>query len=90
MMPSLPTSAARRLITAVAVAMSVFHLYVAFAGPPDAYVFRGSHLAFALALAYLIMPGIRGRAERVGWFDLVLVWWPLRPRCTRARTWTTS
>ena len=53
--------------------MSVFHLYVAFVGPPDAYVMRGSHLAFALVLAFLIMPGAAAAAERVGWFDCVLV-----------------
>ena len=65
-MPHLPAAFTRRLITAVAVAMSVFHLYVAFVGPPDAYVMRGAHLAFALVLAYLIMPGLarQGRARR--------------------------
>ncbi|MDP2066302.1 MAG: TRAP transporter permease [Burkholderiaceae bacterium] len=72
-MPSLPVAASRRIITAVAVVMSVFHLYVAFVGPPDAYVMRGSHLAFALVLAYLIMPGRNGRAERVSGFDILLV-----------------
>jgi len=72
-MLTLPQSLTRRLITAVAVAMSVFHLYVAFVGPPDAYVMRGSHLAFALVLAYLILPGWRGRAERAGGLDVVLV-----------------
>ncbi len=71
-MLSLPDTATRRLITAVAVAMSLYQLYVAFAGPPDAYVFRGSHLAFALVLAYLIMPGWRGRARSVGPLDLLL------------------
>ncbi|MEO7241409.1 MAG: TRAP transporter permease [Variovorax sp.] len=63
----------RRLTAVVAVAMSVFHLWVAFVGPPDAYVFRGAHLAFGLALAFLTLPGFRGRAERVGWVDLALV-----------------
>ena len=72
-MLALPPAFTRRLITVVAVAMSVFHLYVAFVGPPDAYVFRGSHLAFALVLAFLIMPGRHGTAERVGWFDVMLV-----------------
>ena len=71
--PALPTRLARRLTTAIAVAMSVFHLYVAFVGPPDAYVMRGSHLAFALVLAFLIMPGRSGRAERVGMWDVVLL-----------------
>jgi TRAP transporter 4TM/12TM fusion protein len=53
--------------------MSVFHLYVAFVGPPDAYVMRGSHLAFALVLAFLLRPGLTGRAERVGPLGWVLV-----------------
>jgi TRAP transporter 4TM/12TM fusion protein len=71
-MLSIPTTVTRRLITVVAVAMSVFHLWVAFVGPPDAYVMRGVHLAFALVLAFLIMPGRHGNAARVGWFDLLL------------------
>ena len=72
-MLSLPDNTTRRLITAVAVAMSAYQLYIAFAGPPDAYVFRGSHLAFALVLAFLIMPGWRGRSSSVGPIDLMLV-----------------
>ncbi len=70
---SIPPPASRLLITVIAVAMSAFHLYVAFVGPPDAYVMRGSHLAFALAMAFLVLPGWNGRAERVAWFDLLLV-----------------
>lgn len=69
----LPPALTRRLITALAVVMSVFHLYVAFVGPPNAYVMRGTHLAFALVLAFLTLPGRDGRAERVGWFDVLLV-----------------
>ena len=63
----------RWAITTVAVSMSVFQLYVAFVGPPDAYVMRGLHLAFALALAYLVMPGWRGTVERPGLADLALL-----------------
>ena len=70
---SLPQAFSRHLITVIAVLMSVFHLYVAFVGPPDAYVMRGWHLAFALVLAFLVMPGRHGTAERVGWVDLLLV-----------------
>ncbi len=70
---SLPQAFSRHLITAIAVLMSVFHLYVAFVGPPDAYVMRGWHLAFALVLGFLVMPGLDGKAERVGWVDLLLV-----------------
>ncbi|MEO7244903.1 MAG: C4-dicarboxylate ABC transporter permease, partial [Rubrivivax sp.] len=72
-MPTLPENWTRRSITVVAVAMSVFHLWVAFVGPPNAYVMRGVHLAFALVLGFLIMPGRDGRATRVSGFDLVLV-----------------
>lgn len=72
-MLSLPTSFSARLVTVLAVLMSVFHLYIAFAGPPDAYVMRGSHLAFALVIAFLVMPGRRGDSERVGWVDVLLV-----------------
>ncbi len=72
-MMAIPLSLTRRLTTLVAVAMSVFHLWVAFVGPPDAYVMRGLHLAFALVLAFLIMPGFSGKADRANLFDLVLV-----------------
>ncbi|MEO5695736.1 MAG: TRAP transporter permease, partial [Burkholderiaceae bacterium] len=72
-MLAIPMTAMRRLITVIAVAMSVFHLYVAFVGPPDAYVLRGSHLAFALVLGFLIMPGRNGKADRVGVWDVLLV-----------------
>jgi len=72
-MLALPAVVSRRLISTIAVAMSVFHLVVAFVGPPDAYVMRGSHIAFALVMAFLIMPGRHGTAERVGWFDVLLV-----------------
>jgi len=63
----------RWAITTVAVSMSVFQLYVAFVGPPDAYVMRGLHLGFALALAYLVLPGWRRTDERPGLVDLALL-----------------
>ena len=53
--------------------MSAFHLYVAFAGPPDAYVMRGGHLAFALVLAFLTMPGPLGRSATPGVLGWLLV-----------------
>ncbi|MDP1649318.1 MAG: TRAP transporter permease [Rubrivivax sp.] len=70
---TVPSGVTRRLITALAVLMSVFHLWVAFVGPPNAYVMRGLHLAFALVLGFLIMPG-RARADgRLGPWDGLLV-----------------
>jgi TRAP transporter 4TM/12TM fusion protein len=44
------------IVTLVAVAMSLFHMYVAAFGPPEAVIFRGTHLLFALTLVYLLYP----------------------------------
>ena len=52
-----PTSAwLKRLVTLVAVAMSLYHMYVAAFGPPEAIIFRGTHLIFALVLVFLLYP----------------------------------
>jgi TRAP transporter 4TM/12TM fusion protein len=40
----------------LAIAMSVYHLYVGASGPPEALVFRGIHLAFATVLIFLLYP----------------------------------
>lgn len=66
----LPATLTGRLVTLVGASMSAFQLYVAFVGPPDAYVMRGLHLAFALALAFLILPG---RSRRVSGLDILLL-----------------
>lgn len=54
------------VVTAVAVAMALFHLGVAFVGPPSAYVMRGLHLAFAIVLAFLVLPSRGPQALRLG------------------------
>jgi TRAP transporter 4TM/12TM fusion protein len=72
-MPTIPMSLVRTAATLVAVAMSVFHLWVAFVGPPGAYVMRGVHVAFALVLAFLVMPGRDGRSDRFTLADVLLV-----------------
>jgi TRAP-type uncharacterized transport system fused permease subunit len=41
---------------AVAVAMSLYHMYVAAFGPPEALIFRGTHLLFALTLVFMLYP----------------------------------
>ena len=41
------------IVTAIAVAMSLFHMYVAGFGPPEAMQFRGIHLMFAFALVFI-------------------------------------
>ena len=53
------------LVTAIAVAMSLYHMYVAGFGPPEALIFRGTHLLFALALVFLLYPLAPGRRRRL-------------------------
>ena len=64
----------RRLISVVAVGMSLFHLWVAFVGPPDAYVFRGGHLRVRTGARF---PAARrvgaATTSAVGWIDMALV-----------------
>ena len=43
-------------VSAIAVAMSLYHMYVAGFGPPEAMIFRGTHLLFALTLVFLLYP----------------------------------
>ena len=46
----------RHTISAVALVMSLYHLWVAFVGPPNALVLRSVHVGFALTLAFLATP----------------------------------
>jgi TRAP transporter 4TM/12TM fusion protein len=48
------SAAIRLFIVLVSVAMVLYHSWVILAGPPEAIVFRATHLLFALLLAYLI------------------------------------
>ncbi|WGF86674.1 TRAP transporter permease [Marinivivus vitaminiproducens] len=54
----------KRLVAFVAVAMSLFHLYVAYFGPPNAFTLRATHFGFALVLAFLSLPFLAGRASK--------------------------
>lgn len=73
-MPATPpaSNVLRVAVNAVAVAMSLYHMYVAAFGPPEAIIFRGTHLLFALTLVFLLYPT---RPGRPGWriADLVLL-----------------
>lgn len=68
----------RHIATVVAVSMSLFHLYVAWFGPPNAFTLRATHFGFALALAYITLPvTVRDTDTEAGqgprWFDIVLL-----------------
>ena len=50
------TTFVRYLALGIAVAMSLYHMYVAGFGPPEAMYFRGVHLIFAILLIFLLFP----------------------------------
>lgn len=64
-------------VTLIAVGMSLYHMYVAGFGPPEAVIFRGTHLLFALTLVYLLYPfrGGRSWSGRVLDFALLAAGW---------------
>ncbi len=59
------------LVTAAAVAMSLYHLYAAYAIVP-AYVLRATHVGFLLLLLFLLFPASKRFRDRIRWYDVVL------------------
>lgn len=61
--------ASQLLVGAIALAMSLYHMWIIVAGAPEALVFRGMHLLFALVLTFLIFRGSGGTGTKAGWLD---------------------
>jgi TRAP transporter 4TM/12TM fusion protein len=59
------------LLTTVAVVMSLFHLYAAYAIVP-AHILRATHLGFVLFLLFLLFPAAKRFRNRIQWFDVAL------------------
>ncbi len=58
----------------IAIAMSLYHMWFAASAPPEAMIFRGTHLLFALLLVYLLVPASgRDGPRRLLWLDLALI-----------------
>jgi TRAP transporter 4TM/12TM fusion protein len=74
-MPVTPpkTRALKWTVSVVAIAMSLYHMYIAGFGPPEAMIFRGTHLLFALTLVFMLYPLKPGGG--IGWrmFDMILL-----------------
>jgi TRAP transporter 4TM/12TM fusion protein len=52
-----PRTAVLKIVVAlIAIAMSLYHMHAAAFGPPEALIFRGTHLMFALTLVFLLYP----------------------------------
>jgi TRAP transporter 4TM/12TM fusion protein len=66
------TGRAGVVVTALAVAMSVFHLYAAYEIVPS-YVLRPVHVGFALVLSFILFPMARRFRSRVQGLDVLLV-----------------
>jgi TRAP transporter 4TM/12TM fusion protein len=67
------TRALRWTVSVIAIAMSLYHMYVGGFGPPEALIFRGTHLLFALTLVFMLYPLKPGGG--IGWrmFDMILL-----------------
>ena len=50
----------------IAIAMSLYHMWFAASAPPEAMIFRGTHLLFALVLVFLFVPAARPRGPPAG------------------------
>jgi TRAP transporter 4TM/12TM fusion protein len=63
----------KAVVALIAIAMSLYHMYVAGFGPPEAYFFRGTHLLFTMTLIFLLYPLRPGGGS--GWrlLDLVML-----------------
>ena len=61
---------AGRISTAIAVVMSLFHLYAAYAIVPTQEL-RYTHVAFTLVLSFLLFPLATRFRNRVRWWDVV-------------------
>ncbi len=51
----------------IAIVMSLYHMQVVAFGPPEAVIFRGTHLLFALALVFLLYPLAQRRRKWRRW-----------------------
>lgn len=63
----------RLLITVIAVSMSLYHMYAAAFGPPEAVIFRGTHLMFAMVLVFLLYPTLSGTSVKWRTYDMLLL-----------------
>jgi TRAP-type uncharacterized transport system fused permease subunit len=48
------TKILRWTVSVIAISMSLFHMYVAGFGQPEAMIFRGTHLLFAMTLVFAL------------------------------------
>ena len=64
------TGVAATVVTVVAIAMTLFHLYAAYSIVPTQPL-RYAHVAFALVLCFLLFPVAQRFRNRIQWFDVI-------------------
>jgi TRAP transporter 4TM/12TM fusion protein len=57
----------------VAIAMSLYHVYVVVTGVPEALILRGIHVIFAFGLIFMIYPMTARDRHRLPWYDVGLI-----------------
>jgi TRAP transporter 4TM/12TM fusion protein len=65
--------ALRIAVALIAIAMSLYHMHAAAFGPPEALIFRGTHLLFAVTLVFLLYPTRPGGGMAWGALDALLM-----------------
>jgi TRAP transporter 4TM/12TM fusion protein len=62
------------LASGIAIAMSLYHMYMTASAPPEALIFRGTHLLFALLLIFILFPIAGTREDRKHlWLDFLFL-----------------
>jgi TRAP transporter 4TM/12TM fusion protein len=61
------------VVGVVGVAMALYHMYVIVTGTPEAIIFRGTHLIFAMVLTFLLVRANGGADRPPGPIDFVLL-----------------
>jgi TRAP transporter 4TM/12TM fusion protein len=63
-----------KMVSLIAILMSLFHLYTAFFGIFVSILQRSAHLGFALILTFLIFkPGKKNKKDKIAWYDYILI-----------------
>ena len=63
----------QKLVFVLAVAWSMFQIYTAIFGTFPSTIQRGTHIAAALMLVYLLYPAVKGKnLDKVPWYDCIL------------------
>ena len=80
----------RLAVTVVAVAMVLYHMWVIVAGQPEAIIFRGTHLMFALVLTFLIYGSKVGVQRRIPNYSIMRGWRSASLRCSTCSSITNT